>query len=288
MVFERITQLGSTEHLVSTPSPDRQFNLFMSEPFPSFSPDGTKLMYSQYGRTKSGATGLEATSPGDTSVEIMSDRGADKRSLFHREGFSAFSAVFSPKGDEIALSVGRYFRAAGMPPAQIALIKPDGSDFRLIVDDKINNGFPSWSRDGSRLVFKRGKQLVTMTMADRTIAPLTDGAHYDNFPQWSPASDLIMYTSDRDGDFELYTIRPDGTDRRRLTNASGAMTRTLPGAPTATGLCSAAGGMDSRTRWPSTTACRSLTVKSSPCVPTDRMCASSPTTNGKTRARRAG
>ncbi len=221
VVFERITQLGSTEHLVSTPSPDRQFDLFMSEPFPSFSPDGTKLMYSQYGRTKSGATGLEASSPGNTSVEIMSDRGADKRSLFHREGFSAFSAVFSPKGDEIALSVGRYFRAAGMPPAQIALIKPDGSDFRLIVDDKVNNGFPSWSRDGSRLVFKRGKQLVTMTLADRTMTPLTDGAHYDNFPQWSPASDLIMYTSDRDGDFELYTIRPDGTDRRRLTSVRG-------------------------------------------------------------------
>jgi len=221
VVFERITKLGTTEHLVSTPSSDRQFELFMSEPFPSFSPDGTKLMYSQYGRTKSGANGLEASSPGDTSVEIMSDSGADKRSLFHRDGFSAFSAVFSPKGDEIALSVGRYFRAAGMPPAQIALIKPDGTDFRLIVDDKLNNGFPSWSRDGSRLVFKRGKQLVTMSVADRTISPLTDGAHYDNFPQWSPTSDLIMFTTDRDGDFELYTIRPDGTDTRRLTSVKG-------------------------------------------------------------------
>ncbi len=221
VVFERITRLGTTEHLIPASSPDRQFDLLMSEPFPSFSPDGTKLVYSQYGRGKSAATGLESSSAGDTSVEIMTDRGGDKRTLFHREGFSAYAAVWSPSGEEIALSVGRYFRAPGLPSAQIALIKPDGTNFRLIVDDKVNNGFPSWSRDGSRLVFKRGKQLVTMSLADRAITPLTDGTHYDNFPQWSPTNDLIMFTTDRDGDFELYTIRPDGTDRRRLTNVRG-------------------------------------------------------------------
>ncbi len=221
VVFERISRLGATEHLIPASSPDRQFELLLSEPFPSFSPDGTKLVYSQYGRAKSSVTGLDSASAGNTSVEIMSDRGSDKRTLFQREGFSAYSAVWSPSGDEIALSVGRYFRAPGLPSAQIALIKPDGSNFRLVVDDKVNNGFPTWSRDGSRLVFKRGKQLVTMSLADRAITPLTDGAHYDNFPQWSPTSDLIMFTSDRDGDFELYTIRPDGTDRRRLTNVRG-------------------------------------------------------------------
>jgi Tol biopolymer transport system component len=221
MVFERISRLGSTEHLIPARSPDQQFDLLLSEPFPAFSPDGTKLVYSQYGRGKSAATGLESSSAQNTSVEIMSDRGSGKRTLFHREGFSAYAAVWSPSGDQIALSVGRFFRAPGLPSAQIALMKPDGSDFRLIVDDKVNNGFPSWSRDGSRLVFKRGNQLVTMTLADRAIKPLTEGTYYDNFPEWSPTADLIMFTSDRDGDFELYTIRPDGTDRRRLTNVRG-------------------------------------------------------------------
>lgn len=131
------------------------------------------------------------------------------------------SLAWSPGGDEIALSVGRYFRAAGLPPAQIGLIRPDGSNFRLIVDDDRNNGFPSWSPDGARIVFKRGRQLVIMSLADRQIVPLTDASHYDNFPQWSPKGDEIMFTSDRDGDFELYTIRPDGTQLRRLTNAPG-------------------------------------------------------------------
>jgi hypothetical protein len=150
----------------------------------------------------------------------MNADGTGKRTLFHRGGFSAFSGVFSPKGDELALSVGRYFRAPGPPPGQLALIKPDGSDFRLIVDDGVNNRFPTWSPDATHCV-QRGNQLVIMRLADRSVTPLTDGSTYDNFPQWSPTGDTIMFTSYRDGDFELYTIRPDGSGLRRLTDAPG-------------------------------------------------------------------
>jgi Tol biopolymer transport system component len=221
VVYERASRLGSTEHLIPTFSRDPDFDLVLSEPFPSFSPDGTKLLYSQYGAGRSAVTGLDTSSTGDTSIEIMTSRGTEKRTLFRRDGFSAFSAAWSPMGDDIALSVGRYFRAAGLPPAQIALIKPDGSNVRLIVDDAMNNGFPSWSPDGKRLVFKHGRQLAIVSLDDRHIVPLTDDAHYYNFPQWSPQGDLIMFTSDRDGDFELYTIRPDGTQLRRLTNSPG-------------------------------------------------------------------
>jgi Tol biopolymer transport system component len=221
VVYQRIRRLGSTEHFVPTSSVDADFELLLSEPFVSYAPDGRQLLYSQYGAGKSDAIGLENSNTRDTSIEIMNADGSGKRTLFHREGFSAFSAVWAPDGNEIALSVGRYFRTAGLPPGQIALVKPDGSNFRLIVDNELNNGFPSWSPDGARIVFKRGRQLVMMTVASRQVAPLTDGAHYDNFPQWSPKSDAIMFTSDRDGDFELYTIRPDGTGLRRLTSAAG-------------------------------------------------------------------
>ena len=221
VVYERMTRLGSTEHLVPTFSRDPDFDLVLTEAFPSFSKDGKKLLYSQAQPGKSESTGLEYTNIGDVSIEIMNADGTDQHTLFYRKGASAFSGVFSPAGDEIAFSVGQYFRAPGLPPAQIALIKPDGSNFRLLVDDEMNNGFPSWSPDGTRLVFKRGKRLVIMSLADHKIVPLTDDAHYNNFPQWSPTGDRILFTSDRDGRFELYTIRPDGTDLRRLTNTPG-------------------------------------------------------------------
>lgn len=53
------------------------------------------------------------------------------------------------------------------------------------------------------------------------IAPLTSGPSTDNFPAWSPKGDLILFTSDRDGDWELSTIRPDGRDLTRLTHSPG-------------------------------------------------------------------
>jgi Tol biopolymer transport system component len=50
---------------------------------------------------------------------------------------------------------------------------------------------------------------------------LDTGSDKDNFPTWSPAGDRIAFTSYRDGDTDLYSIRPDGTDLKRLTNSTG-------------------------------------------------------------------
>jgi len=214
LVYERMLKPAMTEHLIPTASHDPEFELFLSEPFPSFSPDGRHLLYSQY-------TGV-GTNPGDTSIEIMNSEGDEKKTLYHEKGVSAFDASWSPVGDVILFSVGRYFRAPGLPASQIATVKPDGSGFQTIVDDGVNNGFPSWSPDGKQVVYRRGKQLVIRTLADAKTTPLTDGSHYDNFPQWQPHGGVILFTSDRDGRFELYTIRPDGTDLKRLTNVAGS------------------------------------------------------------------
>ena len=71
VVYERITRLGSTQHVVPTFSPDAEFELFLNDPFVSFSPDGTQMLFSQYGDRTSEATGLEASNPMNTSIEVM-------------------------------------------------------------------------------------------------------------------------------------------------------------------------------------------------------------------------
>jgi hypothetical protein len=43
----------------------------------------------------------------------------------------------------------------------------------------------------------------------------------DDFPGWSPKGYLIAFTSFRDGDFEIYTIRSDGAGIKRLTHDRG-------------------------------------------------------------------
>jgi TolB protein len=44
---------------------------------------------------------------------------------------------------------------------------------------------------------------------------------YDNFPHWSPRGDRIVFVRQYEGDYEIYTVRPDGKDVRRLTSSPG-------------------------------------------------------------------
>lgn len=212
VVYQRVFEASRAHRMDTTFSRDPEFELVLTEPFPAFSPQGDRLAY----------TGtLDGRDVMNTSIDIMNGDGSARRRLFWREGFSAFSAAWSPGGDQIAFSVGRYFRAAGHPAAQVALIRPDGSGFLVIADDGMNNGFPSWSPDGKRIVYKKERQLVILSLDDGRLTTLTSGPHYDNFPQWSPKGDRIAFTSNRDGNFEIYTIKPDGSDLRRLTDARG-------------------------------------------------------------------
>jgi len=62
-----------------------------------------------------------------------------------------------------------------------------------------------------------------MTLADGSTRTLT--TELDNFPSWSPKGDLIAFTrrSRRtpDYDYDIFTMRPDGTNVRQLTTAAG-------------------------------------------------------------------
>src|SRR5215471_15574961 len=66
---------------------------------------------------------------------------------------------------------------------------------------------------------KKEQGLRILNLKDGSITMLTTG--YDNFPAWSPRGDLISFTSFRNGDFDIYTIKPDGTDVRQLTTTPG-------------------------------------------------------------------
>jgi Tol biopolymer transport system component len=53
------------------------------------------------------------------------------------------------------------------------------------------------------------------------LVQLTDAWGYDAEATFSPVEDLIVFTSMRDGDLEIYTMRGDGSDVRRLTHRPG-------------------------------------------------------------------
>jgi len=52
---------------------------------------------------------------------------------------------------------------------------------------------------------------------------LTDDPHLDRVLAWSPDGSRIAFHSNRDGEFRVWTIRPDGSDLRRVTTGEAAL-----------------------------------------------------------------
>jgi Tol biopolymer transport system component len=79
------------------------------------------------------------------------------------------------------------------------------------------------SPDGHRFVYRTfgpdGEGLRIMDIETKQVTPIAGG--YDNFPLWSPRGDLIMFSRQSNDDYEIWTIKPDGSGVKRLTFARG-------------------------------------------------------------------
>lgn len=122
---------------------------------------------------------------------------------------------------------------SGIP--QLYLVNIDGTALTQLTD--IDNGAcqPSWSPDGSQLVFispcsKRGEFFETpyresslyLINADGTgLKALTTVPGSDFDPAWSPDGERIAFTSVRDGHKEIYTLSLESMAITRLTTATG-------------------------------------------------------------------
>jgi Tol biopolymer transport system component len=198
-------------------SMDPEFDLAYSDPFPAFSHDGKKLAVTH--SVSNAGTGSSSL----LSVSVMNADGTNAKLIFHGEqGGLALAPQWSPNDEWIAFGGGFYFLPRGRP-ARIMMMRPDGSELHELTKTAGNSGFPSWSPDGKRMVFRfwgepeYGLRLINLD--DGTSTKLTTG--FDNFPSWSPKGDLIVFTRFSEDDYDIYTIRPDGTGLRRLTTTPG-------------------------------------------------------------------
>jgi TolB protein len=100
----------------------------------------------------------------------------------------------------------------------------DGSD-RTNLSNSPGNGetSPSVSADGQKIVYRGNTQsggfgeIFTMNVDGTGVAQLTSNGFDDFDPTWSPDGSKIAFTTQRDGDLDIYVMNDDGSDQIPLT-----------------------------------------------------------------------
>jgi Tol biopolymer transport system component len=161
-----------------------------------------------------------------TSITVMNPDGSDRKRVFLDQSGAAMAETWSPDGKKLIFGFGGFFPARDVKPARLIIVDADGSEHTDLTGkspNEPNTGFPSWSSDGKKIVYriwtKNSRGLQIMDLDDHSVRTLT--TEWDNFPFWSPNGDRIVFTRQKDVDFDIFTIKPDGTDLQQLTTSPG-------------------------------------------------------------------
>ncbi|KAJ5117335.1 tricorn protease N-terminal domain-containing protein [Penicillium atrosanguineum] len=160
----------------------------------------------------------------------------ETKALWLEEGQAGgFQPSWNPDGTELVAGFGAWFLTRTESPAAIYRMLANGTKHENLTDWINNAGFPSWSPDGSAVVYRlwnlesgspMGLHILNFTTGETT--QLTLG--WDNTPGWSPDGDRILFTRNNNWTesygaswyadrFDIYTIRPDGTNLTRVTES---------------------------------------------------------------------
>ena len=127
---------------------------------------------------------------------------------------------WSPDGTRIVFAV-----ELGRRPADLYVMKSDGTDRRALTSTDANETSPTFSPDGKRIAFssdRDGSSEIYVMAADGTdVRRLTTDPANDSAPAWSPDGTRLAFMSDRDmrASTDIYTMSAtDGSDLQRLTN----------------------------------------------------------------------
>jgi TolB protein len=166
----------------------------------SWSPDGSRIVFSLN-------DGLWTVHPNGTGLT----------QLTQSPSYDHFP-TWSPDGSRIAFVRDR----------AIYVVNADGTGLNGVTGAKGLDPFqPQWSPDGTQLAFEAGDSTYDIYVVNADGTGLKAIAHNpnldENWPVWSPDGTLIAYAVTdnlsglNDGTWDLYVMRPDGSDSRRLT-----------------------------------------------------------------------
>jgi Tol biopolymer transport system component len=103
--------------------------------------------------------------------------------------------------------------------AEIYVMNPNGSNRTRLTDDRVDDNPPAFSRDGKKITFAgtldggADPEIYVMDASDTDgdgmgdhLTQLTDNSARDVYPVFSPRENKIAFSSNRDGNWDLYLM----------------------------------------------------------------------------------
>jgi Tol biopolymer transport system component len=177
---------------------------------PAWSPDGTKLSFVS---ARDGIHEIYVMNPDGSGQTRLTNNAADD-----------VNPAWSPDGTKIAFASNRHGGAH-----EIYVMNADGSGPIRLTNNTSFDLRPAWSPDGTKLAFQSepegGGEIYVMNADGSAQTNLTNNSAFDAYPAWQPipapapaTNGKLAFGSDRDGNFEIYVMNPDGSGQSRLTS----------------------------------------------------------------------
>ena len=194
----------------------------------SFSPDGSRIVFT-------------SSRDGNSEIYVMNADGTGQVRLTFSERFD-YAPRFTPNGSKIL------YCSATIDPGgtfsykmDICEMNTDGSNTRSLSDDaslhayapalsrespfRLANHSPAFSKDGAKVLFTSydntsDNNRVMIMNSDGGNLRIVFGGDLIFDPVFAPGDSMIIFTSHRDGKFDLFEMALDGTRQRKLTRGT--------------------------------------------------------------------
>jgi TolB protein len=118
-------------------------------------------------------------------------------------------------GEKEKCFFGFCFTLGANPHWRLGIVRADGDDFRE-PPSEVRSLAPSWSRDGSRIVYSDGHGLRVQSQDGTHSVQITDNA-WDTSPVWSPDGGSIAFIRQQHDHQEIFVVDAQGKGLSQLT-----------------------------------------------------------------------
>jgi Tol biopolymer transport system component len=201
---------------------------------PIWSPDGTKIVFT-------------SSRDNDEEIYLMNADGSTPIRLTNAKGDDSHPHWF-PDGKKIIFNSARNTPDLSvewrLQHIEVFSMNIDGTNLTQITDFKTINTYPSVSPDAKKITFRRvtdsfaynwdmsnnvrnrNSEVFVMDIDGKNLINISNSPAYDGWPWWSPDSQKLVFSSNRDGRAyvgQLYIVNVDGTDLKKLIDIEGGV-----------------------------------------------------------------